>query len=91
MGFFRSAHTDVGISSSAWPLMQHFCHTPRHHSITSQGGATHVLWKGYREKVEVSKPPCQSSLHLAPPLPLPRYPNTADSCTNRGVEGARKI
>lgn len=73
MGFFGSVHTDVGISSCSWPLMQQFCHAPRHNSIMSRGGATDVFWKDYREKVEVSKPPCQSSLHRVPPHfhPLP--------------------
>lgn len=92
MGFFRSVHTDAGISSFAWPLMQQFCRAPRHNSITSQGGSTDVFWKDYREKVEVSTPPCQSSLHRAPPHPHPLTTIlTQPVHAPIGVEGAWKI
>lgn len=92
MDFFSSLRTDVGISSIAWPLMQQFCHALRHNSIMSQGGATDVFWKDYREKVEVSKPPCQSSLHRAPPHPHP-LPTILTQPIHAaiGVEGAWKI
>lgn len=92
MGFFSSVRIDVGISSSARPLMQQFCHAPRHNSITSQGGATDVFWNDYREKVEVSKPLCQSSLRRAPPHPHPLPAIlTQPIQAPIGVVGARKI
>lgn len=79
------AHTDwCGIWSLAWPLMQRFCHAPRHNSIKFRGGTTDVFWKQYKEKVKASKPPCQSDFPRAVsrPHPVPAIP-TQPLCTRR--------